>query len=457
LVQSKPKLILLITIDCLRADHLGCLGYDRNVSPYIDELAKGGVTFSQAISQSSATLGAFPAIFASRYGLNAYDGNGNLKDLPTIPKLLKEEGYVTAGFNSNPFLSRVYNWNQGFDYFYDNFESTRFIRNKKLYSLVGNINRLFNYALSNDPCLSADGINRKAFKWLESNYTQGSNVFLWLHYMDAHGPYVLPKSHQKPFLKKPLSNREIRKLCHKAGRVKKRENLSDYENNTLKNLYDAEICYVDEQLKSLMQELKKCELYEESLIIITSDHGEELCQHGRFRHGGAYDEVLRVPLLLLYPGEIPKGKMISRQIRLIDLAPTITDILDKKPPGTWEGESLLPLLKKQNVEYRPKEAYSWNSTPSSSVTYYSIRTEEYKYIITIRKDEGTREEAFDLLNDPLETKNLIEHSTKLHPSLQMIQAKLHNFMAKFDRDHIAQKSDLNREIEEKLRYLGYMD
>ncbi len=423
--MKRPKHAILITVDSLRPDHLGCLGYPRQTSPNIDRLARAGALFSQAIANGVGTPASFPSIITSTYPL-MYGGYEYLsRSRLTIAEALKANGFATAAFHSSPFLSRIYGYKRGFDFFYDSLEgspqgndslfsrmaATRVgkmvSKNQRLSRfLKRNYNRLFGPEV---PYVKAPDLNERIFSWLREHRERP--FFLWIHYMDVHIPYLPPL-------------KLVEEICHrKAGRgeivktnelILKPTGVSQEQLQSMIDLYDASIACLDSAVGDLIKELEFSKVLEDTLLIITSDHGEEFMEHGGLTHDPKlYDELLRVPLIIHAPDFINGGKSIDSQVSLLDLAPTIVEALGLKKVNKFLGDSLLSLIKGEEkrkkaviseASNRPNEI---NIDPAVRTTSY--RTEQWKYIYHASKQD----ELYNLIDDPDETRNLIDEAKHL--------------------------------------------
>ena len=435
--------VILITIDCLRADYLNCICNNENLSPNLDFFAENGVLFLTAIANGTSTPSSFPSIFTSTYPL-MYPDYPNLSNFRTsITEILKKNGFKTAGFNSNPHLSKFYQYDKGFDFFDDNFSERK---NKNLKSsLISKIKRKLKfktkmllkkvsskYKLKHLPYQRAEVINQKALSWLEKN---NSNFFLWLHYMDTHYPFAPSKKFRN------ISNREM----FKAEKIMNEDppNLSNKSLNLIKELYKGTIRYVDEELGRFFQNLKNLNLYNNSLIIITADHGEEFKEHGRFKHYAQfYDELIHVPLIINGPG-MPKNLKLKNLISLIDLPPTILDFLDLSKREDFLGESFISLIRKSDKPYKRVGVISESRTEKGKVILdinkgfriTSYRTLEWKYIIN--EEKNTRE-LYNLKSDPYEKKNIYNDNRKEAEEFEILIQK-----------HIEMESDKRKQFGEK--------
>jgi len=413
--------IILITIDSLRYDHLGCYGYPRNTSPNIDALATRGVKFLQAISNGGHTPAAFPSILVSALPtLNRAEGRAILQHNITLAETLRNSDYQTAAFHSNPQVSGFYGYSKGFEMFDDGLR--QFGPNElrfKIRTMMGRhdslaakamhkASRLLRPLLSRAwgrAIISAEEITSKAMTWLE---TYKEKYFLWLHYMDVHHPYMPPAKYLSQFYDQPVSRGHMKALWQKT--VTKPSKLSPSEVQLLITLYDADIKYTDEFIGLLLDKLGN--YLADTIVIVTADHGDEFGEHGRFGHRSVYDALLRVPLIMAGPG-IKGGTLVKHQVSLIDLPPTIMDFIGITSPKSFRGQSLLPLIRggAKTKEY----TISTQFNPNSEGIQISYRSPGWKYIRTESLDGSglvLKEEVYNLTNDPGETKNLLSIDTE---------------------------------------------
>ena len=404
--------IILITVDCLRADHLGCYGYDRDTSPNIDSLASKGALFSEAISNGGSTPNAFPSILASALPpLDRYEANLILQRSTTLAELLREAGYGTAAFHSNVYLSRVFNYDKGFNIFRDNLGSLNFLQKLKSkwvtsgeYSLSSKVlTKLIRFSkfattlISGPPYLRSETLVNQAAHWL---VTQKERFFLWLHLMDVHHPYMPLLRYRQQFCSGRVGQRQMTTLYYKYLRQPERLSLSEIK--TLIDLYDADVKYVDDMIGRLLDTLG--EYLPSTAVIITADHGEEINEHGNFGHQSVYDGVLRVPLIIVAPG-VKAGTVVKSQVSLLDLSPTVAELVGIKSAQDFMGQSLLPLIKREETKRGP--AISTFVHPVLDKRNIAYRIPGWKYICTESLDGALlAEETYNLRNDPEETKNL---------------------------------------------------
>jgi arylsulfatase A-like enzyme/Tfp pilus assembly protein PilF len=399
--SDKTPSILLISVDTLRADHLSCYGYRRIKTSHIDAIGAKGTLFSAVDSQVPLTFPSHVSLFTSTYPFsNGIEDNGESlrSGAVTLVTVLKSSGYRTAAFVGGFVLDRRFGLNQGFD----EYDST-FDLHRQKQTDPGDIKRL-----------GADVV-RAATKWLEGN--SGQPFFLFLHLYDLHTPYNLPV---------PYSAR------YGVG-------------------YDAELQYVDEQVGSVCDFLRKRDLFDKTLVVLTADHGESLGEHREKTHGYfIYQSTLWVPLIIHWPegsGNFPVRS--DQPASLIDVAPTILQFLGVPQPSEFQGRSLLELLRSGSPpaarEVHSESRYAHNHFGCSPLR--SLRLGNYKYI------QAPKPELYDLASDPGETRNLYDakHSVALAS-----QERLLSLRARFRSEHPLGGKMPDPEAIARLSSLGYV-
>lgn len=395
--------VLFIVLDTCRQDHLGCYGNNKIKTPNIDSLASQGVRFEDVISQVPLTCASHASIFTSTYPqYNKVRDNGSFrleKSYLTLAEILKDNGYATSAFVSSIVLDARYGLNQGFDTYDDKMPK----RGKE---------RIIKFM---DEERTADQITEAAAKWLKEN--KGKKFFLWAHYYDPHTVYNPPPPYKEIYRD---------------------------------NLYDGEIAFADEQIGKLLATLKELGQDKKTLIVFCSDHGEGLGEHGESGHAVfIYDATLRVPLIFMQPDLIPQGKVVSEEARLIDIMPTILDLLGLKKPKETQGSSLTGLI---NGKHRPQDLSAYSE---SNYAHYhfnwselkSWRTPEWKYI------KSTEPELYDLKNDPHELTNLAKEKPDV---VVKLDRELEAFLKKTTSAKKEKKAKVDEETKEKLMSLGYV-
>jgi len=397
--------IFLIVIDSLRFDNLGCYGYHRATSPAIDNIASQGVKFEQVISQSSWTKPSITSLLTSTYP-EIHGVKGITDKLSSweiyLPNILKKLGYLTGCIQTNPFLSAESGFKQGFDFYLELFDQGPGIYKPRISEAI-----------------------KVVFDWLDQFSHQP--FFLYLHILDTHNPYSPP------------------------------EEFRCFGNNE-RDLFDGEVRFVDFHIGLIQNYLALKGLEEKTILIITSDHGEEFGEHGQKYHAKhLYSEVLKVPLIISCPALLPVGCSLPNQVRLIDIVPTLLDLLGVPPLAKHQGESLLPLLNFMATPERPAISQIGEQNLSrEKAELISLTTENYKLIWNKKTDNS---ELYYLPQDPGEKKNIAEEEKEkvqelklqLENLLQMDEEKPFRYKSKSD------KVKLDTDLIKRLKGLGYME
>mgnify|MGYP000060268771 CR=1 FL=1 len=438
-LRDKPNVIWIVA-DTLRADHLSCYGYTESQTRHIDALARDGVLYRHMRSQAPWTKPAVATMLTSLYPSShrAIDQLDLLPDaVTTLPEVLHEHGYRTAGFTANVQITPAFNFQQGFDEyeflapdypFWASPTSARFA----VYSLFYALRRPFVPPSSyhhSEYYQDAEVVSARARAWLEVN--KSSRFFLYLHYMDPHQPYY---AH-------PYDGRT-------AGRAAPPEP-DPLEAPAMRRLYDGEIAFLDYHLGALFDYLKAQDLYDDALIVFTADHGEEFQEHGWWGHGTTlYEEQLAVPLIIKYPGNWEAGMVDETWVRGLDLAPTVLDVVDLPIPAAMQGVSLHPIR-----SARPSAILAEVNREGHILR--AIRVGSYKLILA---NPGNPRGLpvlglFDLQNDPGERHNLAETEPD---RLATLRAELDRLLALAEAQAVTSQSrQLDAATRDRLRQLGY--
>ncbi|WP_075935847.1 sulfatase-like hydrolase/transferase [Halosegnis longus] len=301
--------VILLSADALRADHLSSYGYQRETSPVLDDLAQESIRFENAYSASSHTREAVPALLTGEYPDVAVDDSYRLAT-ETVASTLSEAGFATAGFHSNPFVSRAYGFDEGFDHFDDDLHLGQ-------HKLVALAQRAFD-KLRNRHYARAEEINDRSLEWLDG--LDDEPFFLWNHYMDTHGPYEPPGEYATLYTDESVSGREAQKLYQRA--IDDPESITDEERQLLIDLYDAEIRYNDAQIGEFLAALRERDLLKVSLLIVTADHGDAFGEHGYYEHPRyLHTEITKVPLYVRPPGG--RAEEVATPASTLDVGATI--------------------------------------------------------------------------------------------------------------------------------------
>ncbi len=420
--------VILISIDTLRADHLSCYGYRRSTTPRIDRFRRGAALFEQAIAHAPSTLPSHASIFTSllpsHHGASVARSSGVDPGALTLTEILRREGYQTASFNGGIQLDPLYGLARGFD----TYQSAR-------PSVAG-------AEVLVDPVDRFDHAVTEAMKWIRER--KPGPFFLFLHTYETHHPYT-----PDPELLAPMDAGYAGSLPDDISiELLKRINDGELEVDEadLEHIvaaYDAELASVDAAFGKLMDFLERERLYDDAVIVVTSDHGEEFGEHGivGWHAHSLYDELLRVPLLIKLPGSRGAGRSIDAQVRGIDLAPTILDELELPIPPSFEGASLVPAIAGA-TEDPPEHAVSQKdvAVPDEET---SIRTLAWKW---------TRGRLFHLPSDGLETTNVSSANLATAEALSRELDKLLKARPKPPDHHV----EPDAELVKKLRSLGYV-
>lgn len=449
--------IFLLTVDALGARHVGFLGYDRNTTPHLDELAKQGIQCQVGVAQSSHTRESMPSLFYSAYPFQLGEVGPVPDDRPTITTELRNAGYTTAGFHSNPYLSRAYGFDRGFDTFDDALPLAK----NRVFTFI---HRAINH-FRLQPYTRAEDLNAKGLDWIDT--TTSDRRFLWLHYMDPHGPYQPSDNVQQLFRDEMIGRREAKKLWRRT--VDEPETITEEERQTLIDLYDAEIRYTDEAIGAFIDELETRELLDSSLIIMTADHGDAFGEHGIYGHPRQlYEELIHVPLLMIVPDG--SSAQITQPIENIDIGPTILQMIDQDIPTEFEGSPIKytsnTTADSARLTTRSPDAEHSGSDPAAfaeahgesdnvGVDRFVIRTGEYKYLVEIGPDGivETRR-LFDLSDD-------LGERTDIQAEFPDVRTRLDNRLLQHINEvkstavNTDGPSEVDAVVEDRLDDLGY--
>lgn len=415
----RPPNILFIILDAARADHFSCHGYNKNTTPYIDAVSRKGIVFLNNFSPATGTASSVPKIFSSRYFSISL-----LEDIPFLlqkgweanvlfthnifftldkqqiflPEILSQKGYRTGIFSSQVFFRRS-------DFFMKHFDV--------------NVNFLFS---EDDKDNFEKKSLRKVISWLKKN--KGKPFFAYCHLIPPHSPY-LAKEEEKEFLK-GIDSYFVEKVREKSDNEQGDiSNWSEEEIEVLRGLYDGNLKRADKLVGLLYEELIKLGLVDQTIVIITADHGENLGEHNYFGHGGLpWDTGVKVPLIVSYPSVLPSGVKVKGLTESIDIMPTILDICRLNLPKgkSVDGVSLLDFI---NNPQKGKEAVFFGEG--------AIRTEEYKCIFA-----SSGSELYNLRGDPGEVNNIADNNFLVVKTLRDIYEKK---MGKYQRRFVETKRD----------------
>jgi len=410
--------LVFITIDTLRADHLGCYGYFRNTSPFIDELAKKGFVFNNAIVSAPYTAPSHASMFTGKYPTDhgVLTNGYKLKDHhDTLAEILKRNGYNTAAFiAARKVVGEIFGFNQGFNFFSEGRTGRRGI-----------------------------AVTKDALNWLEKNAHKGK-FFTWIHYYDVHCEYNAPEPYFDMFFSDYKGN--LPKGCGKSTYNKMK--LRDDDIAYLKALYDGEIRYVDKQIQTVVSEINSMRLNTKTIFVITSDHGESLSERGLIGHNLClYDYEIRVPLIIVHPDMKPAGMTIKKQVESISFKSTILDMLDIDNADVSEGPSFLPILK--NNEFDEIFGHTQTAIEEGAEKIYCIRNSKWKFIV----NQNNRNEMYSLREDPDELNNLIGKELIIE---NIMFKNIKQWIAHENKTGNEKTHELDHNVIEGLKSLGYV-
>jgi len=485
--------VVFIVIDALRARNLSCYGYPKQTTPNIDALARKGVLFENAFSCTNVTDSSLTTVFSGKYPISHGVISHGLKlqeeelkrigRISFLHEILKSHGYATLAVD---WLKRWHKRN--YDVYYDpyygqhdphgirrqytlKFKILKAMANALLLFKMTRIyrkgKRILKYGRE------AGAVTDRAIELIKRNMS--SNFFLFIHYWDTHSLCNPPRSYVEKFYhhKGDSNNQSIERMLSQIEKEGRRIYLKEHLKN-VPNLdyvlaqYDGAIAYVDHEVGRLMDLIDRNNMSEKTFIILTSDHGESLTEHGIFfDHHGLYDVSIHVPLILAGPG-LPEGRRVKGLVQHVDVVPTLLEAL-KIPISseeTFDGTSLMPLIDGEKEEL--------HSAIFAEEAYYerkrAVRTTRYKYIKALSKEaamcgccqriHGGLEELYDLSKDPQETQNILKEEPKVTNALRN---KLNRWVKSFEYVEVEEKlkekykpsDEEEREVMERLRKLGY--
>ncbi|MEN8162916.1 MAG: sulfatase [Acidobacteriota bacterium] len=462
--------LVLITVDALRHDALGCAGSSYASTPNLDDLANEGVRFEQAISNGPRTQASFPSIMGSLYPLVAGERRGLPLETTTLAEAASGAGLTTAGFNpSNPFLTRETGYDRGFDLFIDFWDvhdrtgsggktGALATMKKNIHDSIGR--RSLGFLMLLQALLLEEGgqnltgrfLTDRATAWLQA---QDGPFFMWLHFMDVHFPY------------QPLPGRRTfrDRLSFLNGMAGLTAGNPSPAVNALKRLYGDRVDLVDGYIGELVDSLKDLGLKERTTIVVTSDHGEQLGEHGRWAHGpDLHEELIRVPLILNGPG-LAGPRRIERQVELLGLAPTLLDLLGISAPPSFLGSSFAPLALAHSgngsdiifSETMHCGSRLSRSGISDTFTVSSCREAGWKFI---HDTEDNSEELYDLDTDPDERTNVaLQHPDRTAHFRHLIDQHRRDtasLASAYECDGKRSSTPDDAEMRRRLAALGYL-
>jgi arylsulfatase A-like enzyme len=441
---ERARRVILISIDTLRADHLGCYGYGKDTTPHADALAVDGALFSDTYASSSWTLPSHVSLLTSlscfRHGVNL-ETDRMEESRPTLADILRAEGFLCAAVTGGGFLSPVFGFSKGFDV-YKQAETSLWTSD------------------------AAGQVSAAAADWIETN--KDRDFFLFVHTYQPHNPYLPPAPYDTKFQDAPTSLKMIDLGGHLGGPRGIFKPLPEAERRAIVGLYDGEIGYTDAVLVgALTAKLKALGIYDDTMIVLTSDHGEEFYEHGSWEHGHSlYDESLKVPLIVKFPGSKYRGKRIGNFVRLVDIMPTVMEAFGIRVGELdLDGRGLLDVLRGREKKDRAVLAHLEGGVLNNSVPTRTCLTDGRTKVILNRPYDTAAAgffafppptvpevEVYDLAADPEEKTDVAARKTQAAGRLVALMRELKSK----SRTRTGPKTEIDAETKEKLRALGYI-
>lgn len=440
--RQRPNIIVYL-IDALRADHLGVYGYSKPVSPEIDSFAADAVVFERTFAQSSWTKTSVASILTGLFPLS--HGTFHREDLlhktpDVLPELLLEAGYQTMAVSASTVISPDFGFDRGFEEFH-------FIE------ASGNDFPIFAYS---------DVITDRFLGWVSDRVEDDEPFFAYIHTLDPHEPYGPPDLARDEISPRPSRIWELTR--HWESRIdaflETHDELSELDvRDHLLQLYDRDISFNDRQFGRLIEALKELGIYDSTVIVLLSDHGEEFLDHGHWTHGQTlYVEQLGIPLLLKLPRQWGRGRRVSSTAQQVDVTPTLLEAAGVEMPSSLEGRSLLPLI--ERFSRKAKEA----APVTDDLVLSNLRLDVAEtdsiiwnnlHLIRWRPDEpGEKVELYDLASDPHEQTDLAPDRPA---AVGFLRTLLRTSVRERSVSYQPQQIKIQGSVEERLRALGYIE
>lgn len=417
--------IIIIAVDTLRADHLGCYGYPRNTSPNIDKFAKDSVIFTNSYAPSPLTTPSFASMLSSlppyKHGAKR-NGMSIFEHIVILPEYLKEYGYYSGAFiSTNVLRKKLCGLDKGFNTYSEILNKRKWM---KIFSVEGD----------------ASAVNEAVSKWLYRNSKR--KLFLWVHYIEPHLPYVYHKEFDYGYKK------AIPSFYPKGSSYKKIRK------------YDTEVGYNDYYIGDLIEKIRELDLYNDSLIIFLADHGESFGEHNEYGHGRKlFNSCLHIPLIVKLPGNKNASSEVDRNVSILDVAPTIFSMMDYTVPDVMEGKDLFQSDNNKRVLFF--EAYKGKVITQEEKTFqlkvkpirYGILKNDLKLIF------DKKYEAYDIKKDRFELINIYKNpDSQMEIMSDLLQGYIKNVkeFIEYSKKYYKQKSKLSEEDIKKLKALGYI-
>ena len=438
--------VVMIVVDALRPDHLQVYGYERETSPNLQRFAERATVFENAYSQGNRTIIAMPSLFTSLYPSfhGAVGFQERMIPLPesrtTISEVMRDAGYTTVGVMSNVYLKSAFGLTQGFDVV-DEFETLRYqLSVYRVLDSLGIVKKPIRTSFAPD----ATEVTDRGIHWLHN--IKDRPFFLYLHYMDVHHPYYPPPEYELMFnsIDSDVDSRVL--FAKTAAMVRNPPPLAlpREELRRLIDLYDGCVRFTDEEIGRFLRELESLDSGRETVVVFTSDHGDEFLEHGSLYHTNlAIETLVRVPLIV---GRIPApetGNRVADLVRHVDVLPTIAQIIGATPPANIDGVALTPLL-----EGRSASVAEYSIAEGDFCTSLNMLGWKLMYV-----DSTDAYQLYYLADDPLGREDV---SDRYPDKVADMRAILDEYLARVAELEDGAEEPLSDEAIRELRALGYL-
>lgn len=480
--------VLWILVDTLRADHLGCYGYPRPTSPQLDAFAASAVVYERAIAQAPWTAPSVASFLSSTYptdhGCTAR--NPMFESVATAPEMLRSLGYRTHMIAENPVVSGSYNLTQGCDRYWQieggGWEERTAVRHRlRLFRrsslctivqeflpeevLLGAVDPLWLTGVHLDAWVAPDGVTDLVTEIFRAHPDGGA--FVYLHWSGPHDPYAADPEWEAKFREPDYAGQRWMSEIRAPYPPTDLDRTAPAEYRDVVNRYDAKIAQYDDEMGRLFASLRAENLLDPALILIHSDHGEEFLEHGGWQHGHSlYSEMVHVPLIVRLPGGAGAGARIAEPVELVDLVPTVLDVLgaEVRPNVPWRGQSLHRdgALHGQGGEWAFSAGdLSFDGTQGLKYGLQESPAGKAMIVHMAREDarEVARVEWFDVLTDPGQAHDLWDQaSAAARDFLARVRERMTEYGADRNWAEIETSSQSQlEEIQHDLREIGYVD
>ncbi len=428
--------VIVVSIDTLRRDHVSVYGYGRRTTPTLEALANEGVVFEDAVTTAPWTLPAHASLLTSLYPSShgAVDLRRGLPDdVPSLPLHLQQNGFFTQAVVTHLYLSKQYGFGHGFDGHWYRYDAR------------------------------AEPVTERAISFLRERGDR--DFFLFLHYYDPHWHYDPPPPYDRTF------DPDYSGVASGVWWEFKKETADSIDPRDLRHilaLYDGEILYADRQLGRLFGVMREMGIFDKSLVVVTSDHGEEFLEHGGWEHQKTlYEEVLRIPLLMKLPGSEGAGRRVSQQVSLVDVPPTILENMGLPAVAGFQGRSLLGLIRGSEKSSDDPDGPDgpadkvWSETQHTVDDSHKLAMRQGgngKKLIVSRHHDGSEGsiELYDLAKDPRERNDLVAGEPSwVERALEQVESFLARASERRESGAPAPPVELTPDQLDKLRALGY--